>query len=165
MAIVQAIFEAVFDAETRTPILPRDETTGEFMLFSGNPIEGWNHVFDVPNDSPPTATIRIACDETRMALLKADSSLLWLADADSPVKDASAKASDVAQAVQWLRANGYSGQEFGQAIAAIAQARNRRVLVARIAALKGRTIEDVDRQHIGPKRAAQAQRLPRGRQE
>jgi len=165
MAIVQAIFEAVFGAETRTPILPRDETTGEFMLFSGNPVEGWNHVFDILTEPPPTVTVRIACDESRMTLLKADSSLLWLADAGSPVRDANMKASDVAKAVQWLRDNGYSGQKFGQAIAAIAQVRNRRDLVAQVAALHGKAIADVDRQHIGPKRAAQAQRLPRGRQE
>lgn len=102
----QALFEVPFDAGTRLPLLPRGEA-GEYTLFDGNPVQGWCVCYDVTG-TPPTVTVRVATSAATMTSLKVDSSLLWLADAGSPVKDETVTPSDANKAEAWLKANGWN---------------------------------------------------------
>jgi len=150
--IVQALFEAEWDTGRRCALLPVAD--GDLTLFADDPGCGWQLVDPNWSSEPPTATVLIATSPAVMADLKADASLLWLSDMGSPIHDepmVKPGAQGVNAAVAWLKAHGYSGQEFGAAISEIAKSNYRTgFTIAVLLHLHGTAIEGVEAQKIGP---------------
>jgi hypothetical protein len=144
----QALFEVAFDPITRLPLLPT-QADGSYTLFDGSPGQGWCLGYDVPG-TPPTVTVRVATSSALLESLKADPSLLWLADVGSPVKDATVNAAQAQTVRDWLRDHGYSGAAFGLAMSSVNGARSRRAVVALVLQLLHDVkIEDIERISIG----------------
>jgi len=139
-----ALFETPFaDGQ---PTLPTNDETGYEALFDGPPVQGWCIVAD---GTLPTVTVLITTSADQIAAHKANGDLLWLADVGSPIHDAPVTAQGANAAVNWLKDNGYSGAEFGQAIATIQSARSRRALAAGVAGLHGVGVAELERPGIG----------------
>jgi len=140
----QALFEVPFDPVARLPLLPT-QADGSFTLFDASPVQGWCLCYDV-SGTPPTVTVRVATSSAGLASLKADTSLLWLADVGSPVHDGAMNGAQAQTVRDWLRDHGYSGAAFGLAMSSINGARSRRAVVALVLHLLHEVkIDDIER--------------------